>query len=257
MATVPFMFHLLAFVLALPVAAAKTFEQPFPNITFAAFNAFVVKNFNSNVSLATVLLVLFIMTENPDLLNLHACQKNPQCSEENKPLSTGWIKALAQILKDHLKTNAVELLNDNEHPIDSSNDDHILSLATKLDDLMNVLKLNPFSKSGKLKKKLKTISHNEIAAVHVICPPSMQCEDMECDPRAFQQSTQYCDLPRVTLIKGTTIYKNVAVLSGKCPKCDTMYYADHESLDRNTDNPLRVYLNCAKYLKLGQSLWVD
>jgi len=35
------------------------------------------------------------------------------------------------------------------------------------------------------------------------------------------------------------------------------YNADHESLERGTDNPQRVYLNSAKYLKVGQSVWVD
>jgi hypothetical protein len=41
----------------------------------------------------------------------------------------------------------------------------------------------------------------------------MECEDMQCDPKALLQSTRYCDVPKVTLIKGTSVYKNVAVLS--------------------------------------------
>ena len=49
----------------------------------------------------------------------------------------------------------------------------------------------------------------------------------------------------------------MAVLSGKCPKCETIYYVDHESVEQNTDNPHKVYLNSAKYLKVGQSVWVD
>jgi hypothetical protein len=63
----------------------------------------------------------------------------------------------------------------------------------------------------------------------------------------------------VTLIKGAKTCDGVHVLSGKCPKCDTKYYADHES----SKNPevvnerRRFYLNSAKYLKVGQSLWVD
>jgi hypothetical protein len=249
--------YILAFLSALPVSAAMASQQPFPNITFAAFNAFVVGNFNPDVSLATVLLVLFTMTENSDLLNLHARHKNPQCMGEEKRVSSGWIKALARGLDDRLKANTNQLFKNNELPINFTQDNLVQVLITKLDELMDVLELNPFSKSGRLKKELKTISHNEIAAVHVICPISMQCEDVNCDPRALQQSTRYRDIPKVTLIKGTTVYKDVAVLSGKCPKCDTIYYADHESLDRNTDNQQKLYLNSAKYLKLGQSLWVD
>ena len=85
----------------------------------------------------------------------------------------------------------------------------------------------------------------------------MECEDIECDPCSLHQATRERDIPKVTLIKSNKIYKNVTVLSGKCPKCETLYYADHESLDRSTDNPQRVYLNSAKYLKVGHSVWVD
>ena len=116
--------------------------------------------------------------------------------------------------------------------------------------------LNPFSKSRKL-KKLQTISHQEITAIHLIYSQSMECEDIECDPCVLHQATDNRDIPKVTLIKGNKIYKKVAVLCGKCPKCETLYYADHESLNRNTDNPQRVYLNSAKYLKVGHGVWVD
>ncbi|KAF8807100.1 hypothetical protein BYT27DRAFT_7018367, partial [Phlegmacium glaucopus] len=52
------------------VTAAPT-QNEFPDITFKFFNDFVATNFSSKVSLATVLLVLFSLTDNPDLLNLH------------------------------------------------------------------------------------------------------------------------------------------------------------------------------------------
>ena len=85
----------------------------------------------------------------------------------------------------------------------------------------------------------------------------MECENIECNPCGLHQATREHDIPKVTLMKNNKIYKNVTVLSGKCPKCETLYYADHESLDRSTDNPQRVYLNYAKYLKVGHSVWVD
>jgi len=51
------------------------------------------------------------------------------------------------------------------------------------------------------------------------------------------------------------------VLSGRCPQCKTIYYADHETSspidEDNDDSGTKVYLNNAKYLKVGQSLWVD
>jgi hypothetical protein len=50
------------------------------------------------------------------------------------------------------------------------------------------------------------------------------------------------------------------VLTGKCPNCKTLYAADHERFeDTSTVENIfkRVYINSAKYLKIGQSIWVD
>jgi CxC5 like cysteine cluster associated with KDZ transposases/CxC6 like cysteine cluster associated with KDZ transposases len=250
---IPLLIYLLIFISALPVAFAVSPEMPFPDISFMDFSKFVNSNFGPQVSLTTVLMILFSMTENPELLNLHARQKNPQCVGEMKQSSSGWIRALARSLIDKLEGKTKSLFNENE----VFENNLITPLTVKLDELMDVLKLNPFSKSGKLKKKLLSISHQEITPIHLICPQSLECEDIECDPCGLHQATRERDIPSVTLIKGNKIYKKVAVLSGKCPKCETLYYADHESLDRSSDNPQRVYLNSAKYLKVGQSVWVD
>ena len=41
--------------------------------------------------------------------------------------------------------------------------------------MAGILKLEPvFTKSGKVKHRLTTISHHKIAAVHVICPASIE-----------------------------------------------------------------------------------
>jgi hypothetical protein len=56
----------------LPVVAAAPDPHPLSGITFRAFSEFVEQNFSSRISLASVLVVLFTMTNNPDLLNLHA-----------------------------------------------------------------------------------------------------------------------------------------------------------------------------------------
>src|ERR1700678_656861 len=71
------------------------------------------------------------------------------------------------------------------------------------------------------------------------------------------QNTRLRDIPRVTLIKGSEIDKNVQVLTGYCPSCQTTYLADHERVLQDDNRHTRVYLNSAKYLKVGQSLWVD
>jgi hypothetical protein len=56
----------------LPTVYAAPDQTPFPNITFGLFADFVNHNFCSNISLATVLTVLFTLTNNTDLRNLHS-----------------------------------------------------------------------------------------------------------------------------------------------------------------------------------------
>jgi CxC5 like cysteine cluster associated with KDZ transposases/CxC6 like cysteine cluster associated with KDZ transposases len=82
---------------------------------------------------------------------------------------------------------------------------------------------------------------------------------MSCNQRSIHMDTRDHDVPQVTFIKGTKIYDRVHVLSGKCPTCETKYYADHESSQNNgvQNGSTRFYLNSAKYLIVGQSIWVD
>ena len=67
----------------LPAVSAMP-ERDFPDITFKVFSGFIKENFSSHITLSTVLLVLFSLTDNTDLLNLHAQQQNPTCKAENK-----------------------------------------------------------------------------------------------------------------------------------------------------------------------------
>src|ERR1700685_1464259 len=78
----------------LPVVSAAPNDDPFYGITFRAFSQFVEQNFSSRISLTTVLVVLFTMTNNSDLLNLHAHQQHPLPDECMQTIS-GWLKALA------------------------------------------------------------------------------------------------------------------------------------------------------------------
>jgi hypothetical protein len=73
-------------------------QHPFPNIPFHLFSDTVQSNFGTDVSLATVLTILFTLVENPDLLNLHFRQQNPKYSGENKVQVSGWIIALVSSL---------------------------------------------------------------------------------------------------------------------------------------------------------------
>ena len=242
----------------LPMVAAMPEECGFPNLTFKAFNEFIKANFSSNVSLATVLLVLFTMTENPDLLNLHTRQKHPSCTGEYKVKASGWIKALASALQNRLAEKQGTLFKKTENVQNTPDHELITPLALKLDAMADLLNLSSYDDTGRYKGKLKPVSHAEIQPVYVICPISATCETVTCNPRGLQQATRARDIPLVTLIKGTTIHHNVPVLTGKCPSCMTSYSADHERFSSEAENDWkRTYLNSAKYFKVGQTLWVD
>ena len=142
-------------------------------------------------------------------------------------------------------------------PDNIESDDQITAIGEKLNGLAKVLKLYPYDDHGKFQGKLKPISHASIQAAQVICPNAVVCETITCNPWSLLQITKPQDIPRVTLIKGSTIYKNVQVLTGRCPKCKTLYLADQECVVEPDGRYTRVYLNSAKYLKIGQSLWVD
>ena len=100
------------------------------------------------------------------------------------------------------------------------------------------------------------MSKKGIEPALVICPASMECQTTSCRGRALIQDTRDRDVPRVTLIKDSRIYDSVHVVSGKCTRCNTKYYADHKTSNSNGTR-MRFYLNSAKYLKIGQSVWVD
>jgi hypothetical protein len=104
-------FYVLPFV-----SAAKT-EQPFPDIPFSVFSQIIESNFSSQISLATVLTILFTLTENVDLLNLHFRQQHPKYKGENKTQITAWMTALARALKDQLGIKRVPYIKMGKKPI--------------------------------------------------------------------------------------------------------------------------------------------
>jgi CxC5 like cysteine cluster associated with KDZ transposases len=242
----------------LPIVSAQD-QTSFPDITFRAFADFVEDNFSSHVTLATVLTVMFTLTNNPDLLNLHGRQQVSIHPGENGQIVTSWMKSLSRAVHERLKGKAMDLLQTSERQSQRTDQQITHTIGLKLDAMSKLLELCPFKKNGMQIKKLKPISDKEIEPILVICPVSMECETVSCRPRSLVQDTRDRDVPRTTLIKGTKLYNNVHVLCGQCPDCDARYYADHESAwqDKHRRARSRFYLNSAKYLKIGQSLWVD
>ena len=151
------------------------------------------------------------MTENPDLLNLHAQQKHPSCPGEYKVKASGWIKALASALQKRLANTQSTLFKKKENVQNTPNHELITPLALKLDAMADLLNLSSYDDIGRYKRKLHPVSHAAIQPVYVICPISSTCETESCNPHGLQQATKARDIPLVTLIKGTTIHHNVPV----------------------------------------------
>jgi len=236
----------------LPIVAAVDFKTPFPSIPFAAFSTFIQATFSSEISLATVLVVLFSMLDNPELLNLHACQKHPS-QNEKKICATAWIKALSRALGDGLEVNRSVFWKKTDYiPKDWTG-----SLALKLDDLAELLHLSSYDKNGHFQKELKTVSQSDIEPIRFICPISMSCTTKGCNAAHLSLATRERDIPKVTLIKGSSIFTRVFALTGECAKCHTLYTADHESYVIPDQRRREVFLNMAPYLKVGTNIWVD
>ena len=97
----------------LPTTAASEF-RPFSEMTFLSFSQFIQKNFSSNISLSTVLLMLFTMTENPDLLSLHGRQQYSLVKGENISSINSWIKSLSWAVYGKLNSDASMLLDESD-----------------------------------------------------------------------------------------------------------------------------------------------
>ena len=251
----PFMFQLLLWMALIPPVYAS--QHNFPNISFQSFNLFISSTFHPDISLSTVLFLLFSLTENTDLLNLHSHQQQSLYPSEKIIKYTGWMSALVNAILNQLDEETISLLFLNS----DQEDNHNKLLGDKLHAMAQKLKLLPYTKSNQFKsKRSQPISHDQIKPVHLLCPSSFTCTTATCNPRSLLQFTRDRDIPHIKLIIGTTIHNEVPVLTGKCPICDTHYAADHERfLDSSDENTTwkRLYTNNAKYLKVGQNLWVD
>lgn len=137
----------------------------FPDINFNVFSEFIQETFGSNISLATVLALLFTLTENPELLTLHAWQQNPVFPDERQVIATRWIKSLARAVLWRFKDNTKSLFKEREFP--TQQHQQMLEISNKLNYFAKLMGLTPYTKSGKFKQKLLPISHESIKAVHV------------------------------------------------------------------------------------------
>ncbi|KAF8232855.1 hypothetical protein L208DRAFT_1559522 [Tricholoma matsutake] len=169
----------------LPITQASPIGSPFPNIPFKTFSQFITQNFSSKITLSTVLMVFFSLTENPDLLNLHALQQYVKCQGENRTQTSGWIKGLARAIEKKGK-QPLKMKNVNK---EMSEEEEATALGLKLDSLAKLLDLHPYDGNGSFQGKLQPISDELIRPAYVICPDVMECQTLECRSRSLLQNT--------------------------------------------------------------------
>jgi len=242
-------------LLFIPHVVASPEVGSFPSIAFKDFSDFILGNFGPTISLTTVITLLLSMTNNTELISLHFKQAE-------KGGSTAWMKCLARAIKEQLGPDRTQtLFSEFELSFFSTTttrDSDDISLAKKLSDFSQILELYPYNKRKKFTGTLNPISHDSIQPALLICPKSSVCLTSGCNRPSLKQNTRLRDIPRVTLVKGTIVYHNVQLLSGCCAICATIYYADHERVPASEGiETMKVYLNNAHYLKVGQNLWVD
>jgi hypothetical protein len=254
-AGLPLMFKLGIAITYMPLVSAAPQTQGFPDVPFYIFSKFIEDTFSSKVSLATVLLVLFSLTENPELLSLHFRQQNPIYNGENKTVASGWMRALSRALMHKLKDDFKMLFHDKEFPDEESQ--QVTKLCTKLDKFALLMNMTPYDHKNHFKGKLLPVSYDAIQGIPTICPDTPICLNARCEPRGLLQASMLRDIPLVTLIKDNTVYQDVPVLTGKCTTCDTTYHGDHENFRDEHNIWNKCYLSSARFLKVGQSLWVD
>ena len=143
----------------LPGVTALSDKAVFPDLPFKVFSKFIRENFAAEITLSQVLLVLFTLTENPDLLNLHARQKNPKYEGETRSSLSGWIKCLARRLEEKLGQEKDKLFY-NKNIGTMSEDETIKGISRKIDAMANVLHLYSYNSQGHFKEKLKQISYS-------------------------------------------------------------------------------------------------
>ncbi|KAF8998030.1 hypothetical protein BDQ17DRAFT_1391787 [Cyathus striatus] len=240
---------LALFIFIQPVIAAK--EQPFPNIPFDVFSEFILSNFGSNITLSATLLILFSIIDNVDLLKC-------KLKGEKNVDATAWIRLLARAIQEKIGMNSDDLFEDDKITEYTTEKGRSILLSIKLDKMAKLLKLYPFNKERKVfEGQLKPVSHASIDPVHIICPIAAECETLSCKGWALCVHTKIRDIPTATLIKGSKIFEYAYVVSGVCKICKTLYSAEHECAHDETQGYYKVHLNSAKYLKVGQKLWVD
>lgn len=197
----------------LPCVSAAPLEDPFPSILFVDFAKVITSSFGADITLATVLMLLFSVTNNTNLLNLHGQQR---AVPTNTQVMTSWMAASVRAIKDRLQLDSLVADDDSDAEMNSDSgsgsgsdsgsgsntsgssdarssydtlflptDQHTdqtpkqqtTILGKKLDSFCRFLDLYSDEKRGTLCRKLLPISTAAIRPVLIITPSVMQCSD--------------------------------------------------------------------------------
>jgi hypothetical protein len=120
---------------------------------FTDFCQLIQDQFGAEISLTTVLIILFSLTSNPDLLNLHARQQNPNpmCSGELRQLVTGWMKAFVWSLQTRLGATTDDLFQQSDGLSQMTRDQRLSAIGRKMDNVIHGLGLYPYNQRGHLR----------------------------------------------------------------------------------------------------------
>ena len=135
---IPFFIGLLLAFSLCPMTMALPNKAPFPDIAFQDFSQFIKHNFHANITLASVLCILFSLIENPELLNLHARQQNAQFKGEKSVAVTGWMWSLAQALQAKIPAEE-EVLKKLDSGSNATDDAQTTNLEVELDAFVKLL----------------------------------------------------------------------------------------------------------------------
>lgn len=245
-------------------------HQDFPSISFADFAEVIKDQYSDQISLISVLTILFTLIRNPHLLSLHYRQKlrtaRTRATEESQ-----WGKHLAQSLLEKLdmyEPNSKgyvksKLLSQSKYPTVEMKTKEMLG---SLEALLEVLDIQP-------KQDLKTnniiddyaaspVNEDAIKQLVFLTPERNHCRNEYCGGAALKVEPKEEDIPVITVIQGTTMHTNAKLIAGKCTVCKSKYYPGYSS-HPHVDDPdnekanLRYFTPDALFLKIGRNLWVD
>ncbi|KAH6911604.1 hypothetical protein BKA70DRAFT_1423335 [Coprinopsis sp. MPI-PUGE-AT-0042] len=184
---------------ALPLALGHPTTSPYPDIPFSTFSTFILSTFDPKISLASVMIILSSVLENPELLNLHFRCILPLVGQEQS--STAWMDHFASWLAKRFLPKTPLLPRRSE-----------TTLSTSLVNLAKLLHLNPYDKYDLLVNECKPIDLSSVEPSLAIVSKSYECQNQHCRRYSLFPHMKKEEIAQVTLIKGARLYSHAFVI---------------------------------------------